>query len=122
MWATNSSTSSSVMMPSQSPTRASAPFGSSGASAASPFRRSRSFKLTSAAMGLPRRSMIYRSSPYATRAGPVAQASHVQVDTVDEPGDERRGLLRVPAPVAAPGRVRPVGAERYAYSQQREAH
>src|SRR5439155_12995585 len=45
-----------------------------------------------------------------SRAGPVAEATHVQVDAVDEPGDERGGLFRVPSPVTAPSRVRPVGA------------
>ncbi len=31
----------------------------------------------------------------------------MQVAGVDDPGDERPGLLRVPAPVPAPGLVRP---------------
>ena len=40
-------------------------------------------------------------------AGPRALVARVQVDRVGQPGDERRGLLRVPAPVARPGDRRP---------------
>ena len=43
-------------------------------------------------------------------ARPAALVARVQVDRVDEPRHERRGLLRVPAPVAAPGDRRPVRA------------
>ena len=49
------------------------------------------------------------------------QAARVQVAGVDQPRDERRCLLRVPAPVAAPGGVRPPGAERDAERQHRKA-
>ncbi len=39
---------------------------------------------------------------FPTRCGP-----RVQVRGVNHPGDERPGLLRIPAPVAAPGGLRP---------------
>ncbi len=44
----------------------------------------------------------------------------MQVAGVDKPGQEGRSLFGVPSPVAAPGRVRPVGAEGDPQRQQRE--
>src|ERR1700722_3074576 len=43
-------------------------------------------------------------------AAPAASSAGVQVAGVDDPGDERPGLLGVPAPVPAPGVVSPDGA------------
>src|SRR5438552_117377 len=59
--------------------------------------------------------------PGRTLSSPLLEATRVQVARVDQPRDERRRLLRVPAPVASPGRVRPPGAERDAKREHREA-
>src|SRR3990172_9390685 len=47
----------------------------------------------------------------APGAPPAAEDTGVQVAAIDQPCDQGRGLLGVPAPVAAPGDVRPDGAE-----------
>lgn len=42
-------------------------------------------------------------------AFPSHHDPHMEVDGIDDPGDEGPGLLRVPEPVAAPGGFRPDG-------------
>src|SRR5680860_1619725 len=52
---------------------------------------------------------------------PAAGGTGVEVGAADDPGDERGGLLGVPAPVPAPGDVGPDGAEDDRQGQEREA-
>src|SRR3990170_3524655 len=54
-------------------------------------------------------------------AGPATDNPGMEVGRVDEPRDERSGLLRIPAPVAAPGHVRPERPEDEDGSHEREA-
>ena len=51
---------------------------------------------------------------------PTRGRASVQVQSVDNPGDQSRGLLRIPAPVAAPCGLRPNSAENNAQTEQRE--
>ena len=53
--------------------------------------------------------------------GPGPLVARVEVDRVDQPRDERRGLLRVPAPVAGPGDRGPPRAEDDHRREDREA-
>src|SRR5262245_36304240 len=49
--------------------------------------------------------------PCGARAVPAALRTGMEVDGSDEPGQERRRLLGIPAPVGAPRFVGPYGAE-----------
>src|ERR1051325_8375209 len=51
-------------------------------------------------------------------SSPAARDAHVQEAAVGQPRDERARLLRVPAPVAPPGLVRP---DRARHQQERQA-
>ncbi|MPN18523.1 hypothetical protein SDC9_165883 [bioreactor metagenome] len=49
--------------------------------------------------------------PGGAPAPPAADDPGVQIGAIDQPGHQRRGLLRVPRPIASPGDVRPDRSE-----------
>src|SRR5665811_1538918 len=59
--------------------------------------------------------------PCRARSYPAAGHPGVQVGAVDEPGEQRGRLLGVPAPVGAPGDLRPDRAQNDDQGEQREA-
>src|SRR5450759_2621071 len=59
--------------------------------------------------------------PRRSTSDPAAGHPGVQVGAVDEPGEQRCRLLGVPAPVAAPGDLRPDRAQDDDQGEQRES-
>src|SRR5260221_8321903 len=62
-------------------------------------------------VGEKRRDKAERQQPGDTFAAPATDAARVQVNRVDQPGYQSRGLFRVPVPIMAPGIVSPVSAQ-----------
>ena len=58
----------------------------------------------------------------ARRPAPARRRPGVQVRRVDHPGDERAGLLRIPAPVPTPGHLGPHRAGDHRERVHRERH
>src|SRR5665647_2235686 len=59
--------------------------------------------------------------PCRAMSDPAAGHPGVQVGAVDEPGEQRGRLLRVPAPVAAPRDLRPDRSEHDGHGQEGES-
>src|ERR1017187_1326853 len=59
-------------------------------------------------------------NPSGAFALPAAHKTTVQEYGVDEPGDQRPGFLRIPAPIRAPGGIRPHRARHDARRQEQK--
>ena len=54
--------------------------------------------------------------------GPASNHARMQQGSIDEPGDQRPGFFRVPAPVSSPGGVSPDRPCDYAKGQHKEPY
>src|SRR5450759_994644 len=73
-------------------------------------------------VGEHRRAEAQDEQARAARTAPAPDHTGVEVSPVDEPGHQRSGLFRIPAPVGAPGDISPESAENDGQRHRREAH